>query len=365
MSFPAMPSAITREVLRRLSQIQVGTFEPEASAVSVAPFPSGFQGALCVSVDFDFPERRRDMHKKLLTDGTRALIRLSEEYRVPLTWAICVQTAIEEPDLFREILSSRVAKEIAFHTFSHLDLSSPTIGQERIQEDFSQGIKLLEESGKPNSFVFPSNAEGHHDLLVKFGFTSYRGFDGGPMLTYPSLKNGMWDIHASYYVRDSEPFAFVPQTLLGLAVRFAGVAHMWTHPWSIHIRGDVNKFTESVMEPVFRLASKMRDNGTLWPATMQEIASYCESRVRATVEQARIENGKIRFLSKLYGIESMRMVPREVTFKIRFPRAARQYHILVDGLSRARGSANRSLFREIRLDAAISDVPKDIEIVFD
>ncbi len=358
---PIIPSTLVAGALGWLGGIQARGFERQAYPVSMAAFPSGSRGALCFSVDFDHPHRR-GMDRRLLSDGTKALVELSEKYRIPLTWAICVQTAREEPELLREILLSKARKEIAFHTYSHLDLSDPSIGQERLREDFSQGIKHLEEFGKPNCFVFPFNREGHYDILTEFGFASYRGSEGGHKLMYPSIRNDLWDIHASYYVRESEPFAFVPKTLLRLAVRFGSVAHLWTHPWSVQVSGDTDKFTRRVLEPTFELASKMRDEGSLWTATMQEITSYCETRFRASVEEVDIQKGKIRFVSRLYRPESARLMPGDITFKILFPKASRHYEVMVDGLLYAQASASHTSFHETFLSTRLSDAAKVVEI---
>jgi len=234
-------------------------------------YEGGARAAACVSVDFDVTrdERYPWNHK-----GTAALLRLSEAHGVPLTWAICGKTAEQDREAYESILASPLKQEIGVHTYSHIYADETT--EEEYERDIERCIDVLQISKHPTSFVFPKNREGHFDLLNRLGFKAYRG--AKRVIGAPIENKGMWNIRPVYYV---DPKSF---QAAGLIRRFAdaciarsAVFHLWTHPWSLAIDGEVEKMTSDVMEPVFAHLEERSRSGVLSLATMGSLSEFMGS----------------------------------------------------------------------------------------
>jgi peptidoglycan/xylan/chitin deacetylase (PgdA/CDA1 family) len=220
----------------------------------------------CISVDFDVTDPIRASANSL---GTRTLLSLSERYEVPITWAICGKTAQEYSSDFEQILSSTSEKEIAVHTYSHLDVSKCT--RSELLDDFERFKGTLGISNF-STFIFPWNRTGHFDTLRELGFISYRGRD---RRIGTAIKNeGLWNISPVVYAGAKIYHQhFLPASLLDICVESGSVFHMWTHPWDI-IFPSVKDYTERVLEPLFSRISTYRKNGLLKVSTMGNLAKY-------------------------------------------------------------------------------------------
>lgn len=236
---------------------------------------SGYEGrskaAACISVDFDVtrPERYPWNHS-----GTAALLRLSEAHGIPLTWAICGKTAEEDQSAYESILASSVRQEIGVHTYSHI--YADETNEEEYERDIERCIQVLGVSTRPTSFVFPKNREGHFELLRRLGFKSYRGARrviGGPV-----ENSGLWNIRPVYYVdQKSLQAAELIKKFVDVCVARSAVFHLWTHPWSLSIDGNVDRMTSKVMEPVFFHLEETRKSGLLSVTTMGGLSEFLEA----------------------------------------------------------------------------------------
>ena len=235
-------------------------------------YGEGAPAACCVSVDFDVtsPERHPWNH-----EGTLALIRLSEAHGIPLTWAICGRTAVEDPEAYQAILDSSVRQEIGVHTYSHI--YADATGEKEYGDDIERCISVLGLPSRPRSFVFPKNRTGHFSLIRRLGFTSYRGPDR--VIGAPVQNDGLWNIRPTYYV---DPKSLRAE---GLAKRFleaciarSGVYHLWTHPWSLAIDGKTDKMATEFMEPVFARLEERSRAGLLQISTMGGISEFMTKR---------------------------------------------------------------------------------------
>jgi len=233
---------------------------------------TGYEGsakaAACVSVDFDVtsPERFPWNH-----DGTEALLRLSEAHGLPLTWAICGKTAVEDRWAYESILASSTTQEVGVHTYSHIYADETS--EEAYEQDIERCIETLQISTRPSTFIFPKNREGHFGLLKRMGFRAYRGKQRA--IGAPKSNQGLWNITPVYYV---DPKSF---QATGLIKRFvdaciarSAVFHLWTHPWSLAIDGKVDKMASDVIEPVFAYIEEKRNVGLLSFTTMGSLSEF-------------------------------------------------------------------------------------------
>lgn len=231
-------------------------------------YAGGARAAACVSVDFDVtsPERFPSNH-----DGTHALLRLSEDHGLPLTWAICGKTAVEDRNAYESILGSAVKQEIGVHTYSHIYADETT--EEAFEEDIERCIEILQISTRPSTFVFPKNREGHFGLLKRMGFKTYRGKQRA--IGAPKANQGLWNIMPVYYVDQKSLHASrLIKSFIDVCVARSAVFHLWTHPWSLAIDGKVDRMTSDVMEPVFTHMEEKSRSGLLSLSTLGSLSEF-------------------------------------------------------------------------------------------
>src|SRR5271170_266576 len=161
--------------------------EYDAPVASTTLYPGKKKAAACVSIDFDVTEDDRFEPNRT---GTRALLELSEEYGVPLTWAICGMTADADKESYGRILSSSTRKEIGIHTYSHIDALK--CNADEFEEDITRCVEALDLESPPPTFIFPWNRENHFPVLRKLGFKTYRGKERA--IGAPSLHEGLFNI---------------------------------------------------------------------------------------------------------------------------------------------------------------------------
>jgi len=255
--------AIAGQMLHRL---RIG-FEPPSEAVG---YPGGAEAAACVSIDFDANSPERLAANR---EGTYALVELSEEHGIPLTWAICGKTAEQDMRAYHRLLDSAERKEIGVHTYSHLDVSRAS--EEQVRDEVLRCVGALGLRTFPSTFVFPWNREGHFELLRRMGFTAYRG--ARRVIGAPSKRNGLWNIPPVFYVdHNSIGAGALIGRYIDACVQFRSVFHLWLHPWSLVERGDLGAMLSTTMGPVFEHMGRMRDEGRLSASTMGELSACME-----------------------------------------------------------------------------------------
>jgi len=231
-------------------------------------YENGAKSSACISVDFDVTSGERYPWNH---DGTSALIRLSEEHGIPLTWAICGKTAEEDRKAYESILSSSVKQEIGVHTYSHI--YADTTSEELYRQDIERCIDVLGIASRPRTFVFPKNREGHFGLLKSLGFISYRG--ARRVIGAPSYNSGLWNIRPVYYV-DGKSLQAVGliRKFVDACIARSAVFHLWTHPWSLAIDGKVDAMVQEVMEPAFAYMEEKSKQGIMDLTTMGNLSGF-------------------------------------------------------------------------------------------
>ncbi len=119
-------------------------------------------------------------------------------------------------DIIAAILDAKVKHEIGSHSFTHMVYGDPGCSEQAAESDLRACIAAAESKGiELRSFVFPRNVEGHHRLLAKYGFTSYRGEDPVWYRATPgAVKRGLHLVDQALAI---EPPVSVPtETLPGL-----------------------------------------------------------------------------------------------------------------------------------------------------
>ena len=202
-------------------------------------------------------------------------------------------------DIIEKILSNPVEHEIGYHSFSHVPFSE--CNREVADAEIKEGVKLAKGLGVTlKSFVFPENKIGHVDILKKYGFKIYRGYNLAgksvgksspvrainfaqskivPFLVEPIPKfgGGIWELPSSMTLPDPS-FRFTLALRAGLGVRKAirenKILHVFLHPHSLlmypSLKDDLDKF--------LGIVAKKRDEGRIEVMTMGELASHLKSK---------------------------------------------------------------------------------------
>jgi hypothetical protein len=249
-----------------LLPIKIGYDPPSAGTL----YPGNRRAAACISIDFDVTVEDRFQANR---EGTRALLELSEKYKVPMTWAICGMTAVADRESYDLILNSSVKQEVGVHTYSHIDAQK--CSSEEFEADVRRCVDILALDEFPSTFIFPWNRVNHFPVLQKMGFKAFRG--KARVVGAPALSQGLYNIRPVYYVDQK---SFGAQSLMkkyaDLCAGSSSVFHLWTHPWSIVKRDGGGPMMET-LEPVFEHLREMADKGVLALSTMGELAEHFRS----------------------------------------------------------------------------------------
>lgn len=298
--------------------------------VIICRYKDGAKGALCFSIDFDFPSARFGNIDRVFREATLRILQLADHYMIPFSWGICGDTAVCEPRIFQKIVQSSIKHDLGGHTFSHKDLSNPACSYGVARLDIAEGMKVLNQAGRPVSFIFPWNREGHLATLQELGFIAYRG-NQQARISYPLRNKGLWDIHQTYYLSRKSPYELkVILKLLDLAISYGGVFHIWSHPWNLHLDGNVEKFTEKVLIPFFEHAATRRKEGSLWICTMRELANYSEARRNCQIETSIRKGNNIKLVVSCRSSDKGFDFPPTITLRIPLPKRPSVLKVFVD-----------------------------------
>jgi peptidoglycan/xylan/chitin deacetylase (PgdA/CDA1 family) len=233
-------------------------------------YRQGKRSAFCFSVDFDVTRPERGDPNKI---GTLELLRLSEKYRIPLTWAICGETAENDLRSYHSITDSEISQEIGIHTYSHID--SQAASPDAFRADLQRCLQILNLETRPKTFIFPWNREAHFDVLNEFGFRAFRG--ARRAVGVPVQRGGLWNIRPVYYVdQKSARAAGLMKDYVNLCRDYSAVCHFWTHPWSI-MDGSRSEEMLEALDEVLGHVSTLRQANELETSTLGDLAEWLDS----------------------------------------------------------------------------------------
>lgn len=268
LSHVITPDSVAKRILRVM---RIG-FQPPSDVIE---YPEGARAACCISIDFDAtrPGRLRANHQ-----GTEALVELAEKYEVPITWAICGKTAEEDPEAYRIIVDSNAKREIAIHTYSHVDVSR--CSSDELEGEIEKWKIALGLDACPKTFIFPWNRAAHFETLKRLGFKAYRGADR--IIGAPIKDSGLWNIPPVYYVGDrSFDASPLMRRFIDLCIGYRSVFHLWLHPWigdGVVKDGGCGVFVGKTVGPVFEYIAEKESAGDIAVCTLGQLAEWFEAR---------------------------------------------------------------------------------------
>ena len=342
--------------------------------VAIAPFKNDARAAACISVDFEMSWAFRHVSTAEARDQGRRereniphLLQIFERCGFPITWATIGHLFLESctrsrhglahpemprplrnphwtgdwymhdpctnykqdplwyaPDLIQNILDSPVRHDIGTHSFSHIDFSPACSDPVLARRELEESAVAMQRFGLvPKSLVYPFNRMGHTDLLADSSITAvrYRDRVGRIRLAYPErMPSGVHKFYESMILRTSTHYAYLDKVKLFLEKAMArqAVFHLWFHP------SDPLSVAETELLPILRHLDGTRREGSVWVATMAEIASYCEARHTLGLEVRRTNDEMTivwrgSFPSERYGHTELSLVfpplprPRTIT----------------------------------------------------
>lgn len=325
------PRSFTGFLLSHLFNIELKITDDEKQrGVIMCRYRDGAEGALCVSIDFDIPSTRFENIDRIFHEATLRILQLAGHYMIPISWGICGDTAVCKPKIFQQIVNSIIKHDLGAHTFNHTDLSNPACSYDAAYSDIMKCIEVLNQAGRPVSFIFPWNREGHLATLQELGFITYRG-NQQAKIACPLRNKSLWDIHQTYYLSRKSAYEIkVILKLLDLAISYGGVFHIWSHPWNLHVNGNVEKFMEKVLIPLFEHVATRRKEGSLWICTMRELANYSEARRNCHIETLIRKRNEIKLIVSCRISDKGFDFPPVVTLRIRLPKRVDVLKVFVD-----------------------------------
>ena len=297
-------------------------------------FPDNYKGALIISADFEMawawryaksginPENKGIEER----NNIPALIKLFEEYKIPVTWATVGHLFLKEcsklnkkphsnmaripyftnkvwsyqsgdwydhdpgsnvrdapawyaPDLIEQIKASVIKHEIGCHTFSHIDCSDKYCPEKVLTDEISACVEVARLAGiELKSMVFPGGTNGNYAVLKKYGFTNYR-INAEWDLFYPEKDNwGLWKLPSSASIEnhgfgwDVEFYTKIYKKYIDRAIETGTVCHLWFHP-------SIDQLCLFEIFPrLLDYACRVSEKRDLWICTMAEMASFCERK---------------------------------------------------------------------------------------
>jgi peptidoglycan/xylan/chitin deacetylase (PgdA/CDA1 family) len=306
----------------------------QSENVEVTPFAGGAAAAGTISADFEhawaFRSRSQAEYSELSACSRRnvpLIVRLLAEQDIPITWATVGHLFLDRcqrahsglahpemprppknlrwegdwyrhdpctdrerdphwyaPDLIALICASKTRHEIGSHSFSHIDFSADTSTSELVRSELEACIQVMAPHGlQLRSLVYPFNNMGHHylDLIGSLGLTAVRHRDKRIKLSYPeSTPHGVYKLCETMNFRRGRYYDYIDKARIFLeaACERNAAFHLWFHP------SDPTEFFEREFQGIIRQMAALRREGKLWPATMGQLAAYCEARRRTTLD---------------------------------------------------------------------------------
>lgn len=305
--------------------------------IEIAPFKDNAEASVSISADFEhnwafraWSPEIRDQNGINERKNVPNIIRLLEEYSVPITWATVGHLFLEScergacgqahpdmprplvngrfqgdwymhdpctnvrkdplwyaPDLIQEIIDSKVPHEMGTHTFSHFDFRLKYSSKELVQREIEECRRLMEPFGvQPKSLVFPHNETeySYAKQLFDLDVIALRHRDPNVRLSYPErLKSGNYRIYESMNLRSTRRYDYVEKVKIFVeeAAKRRASYHIFFHP------SDPAELFEDEFRRIVRYFHEEREKRRIWVATMGELAAYCEARENVKLEVAK------------------------------------------------------------------------------
>ena len=296
--------------------------------IEIAPYKNNAMASICISTDFELnwafrrhSEKVRDLNGSRSRNNIFPIIKLLEEFNIPITWATVGHLFLSNctrgedglahnkmsrpprndywngdwykhdpcsniqkdplwyaPDLIEKIVESKVQHEIGTHSFSHIDFSPERSDRDLVAKEIKECISVMGAFGlRPKSLVFPHNLTNYSylDIFSELGIVAIRHRDKNIRVSYPERTNhGVYKIYETMHLRSPDKYHFLDAFIIYLeeAILRHAVHHLWFHT------SDPIEIFKNELFKVLEYISKVEYRNDLWITTMEDLACYCEAR---------------------------------------------------------------------------------------
>ena len=308
--------------------------------IEIAPFRDNAAASVSISADFEqnwafraWPQEVRDQNGVTERKNVPNIVRILEEYSIPITWATVGHLFLEScdrgasgkahptmprplvngrfqgdwymhdpcsnvskdplwyaPDLIQEIIDSKVPHEMGTHTFSHFDFRLQYSTEELVQREIEACKKAMEPFGvQPRSLVFPHNEceYSYAKQLFDLDIIALRHRDPKVRLSYPErLETGNYRVYESMNLRSTRRYDYLDkvQVFVEEAIKRGAAYHIFFHP------SDPSElFTDEFLR-IVKYFHQERARRRVWVTTMSNLVAYCEARETTKVETRKSHN---------------------------------------------------------------------------
>ena len=239
-------------------------------------------GMLIISIDLDVGSKELGIINKGKNDAN--ISRYSSEYligeieeqalplfvdlfnhfEIPVTFAIRGQLVEVHDSVLEILLKSPVKHDIGAHGYYHKEIKN--LSNNEAENELRMILVGMKKVGIiPRSFVFPRNCVAHLELLEKYGYKCYRGYERCMCI---EKKGRLYNVHPSLCLGQSTSPRIVKR-ILDVCIAKKLPFHVWFHLWNF------GKTTESTQKninkqlfPILEYARRKVRSGTLTFETM-------------------------------------------------------------------------------------------------
>ncbi len=228
------------------------------------------------------------------------LLELSEKYSLPITFATVAHVALAEcshrvppkfrpfwaeedwydrdprsslamdkdyygADLLEKIVASKMAHEIASHSFSHIDIGDSETTREAAVFEIKESYDILKKIYPGlTTFIFPNNHPAYTDILKETGYGIYRikrnhpiSKDEQGLVQFPV---GLWLSPQAFSSHDLTKF-------IDIGGKQRQIVHFWCHLYEFSSERGLREF----FEPLFSHIEMSRKAGIIDALTIKDI----------------------------------------------------------------------------------------------
>ena len=184
------------------------------------------------------------------------------------------------PDLLDLIQQAEVKHEIGCHTFSHIDCRDAVCPPEVFRQELIECRRLAEQRGIDlKTFIYPAHTVGNLHELPALGFSNYRT-NLGNVLGYPVHHgNGFWEVKSSFQLEWRKDWSmdyhiYRAKKIIDRAIESKTLCHFWFHP------SFKREYLEQVLPAVLEYLNERRDD--IWLTTMAEYTDWLNGELKTT-----------------------------------------------------------------------------------
>jgi len=197
---------------------------------------------------------------------------LFNDFEIPVTFAIRGQLTEVDDSILKLLLKSPVKHDIGSHGYYHRSFKnlSPNEAENELNM-ISTGMKKF--SIMPRSFVFPKNSVAHLELLEKYGYKCYRGYNQCMCI---EKQGRLYNIHPSLFLPCENPILL--KKILDISIAKKLPFHVWFHSWNFGQEdGYIKRNIKRIFVPLLDYAKRREKSGMLTFETMLSAAEKVEN----------------------------------------------------------------------------------------